>query len=62
MQKLERQQQRTCRQIRFSAINQGDYVDRTKEENDLIVLVIILIMLCYEFDEAVKNVNAILKH
>lgn len=38
----------------------GDYVERTKE--DLIVLVIILIMIGYQFDETVKNANAILKH
>lgn len=41
---------------KFSAI------ERTKEEKDLVVLVIILIMMGYQFDEAVKNANAILKH
>ena len=39
----------------------GDYVERTKEEKDLIVLVIVLIMVGYQFDEAVKNANAIVK-
>lgn len=62
MQKLESQESCTSRQIaRFSAINHGVYVKRTKEEKDLIVLVINLIMRAYQSDEAVKNANAIRK-
>lgn len=62
MQKLESQESCTSRQIaRFSAINHGVYIERTKEEKDLIVLVINLIMRAYQSDEAVKNANAIRK-
>lgn len=40
--------------MRFSAINQWYYVERTKEGKDLEVF-IILIVISYQFDEAVKK-------